>query len=121
MSMLGQSNVDSLADVLDRFALFAGLDAQTRRQIARNAHRRTYQAGQVIVLAREPTRAVYLVIDGEVRIERSSLEGREYVLHSLGSGQCFNLVSSLDGGFNLATVRASTWVNSSTVSSGLTM
>jgi CRP/FNR family transcriptional regulator len=93
---------------LTRFALFAGLDAHTRRQIARDAHKRAYQAGQVIILAGEPTRAVYLVLDGEVRIERSSIEGREYVLHSLGPGQCFNLASALDGGFNLATVRAST-------------
>jgi CRP/FNR family transcriptional regulator len=100
--------VELLADPLTRFALFAGLDAHTRRQIVRDAHRRTYEAGQVIVLAGEPTRAVYLVLDGEVRIERSSLEGREYVLHSLGPGQCFNLASALDGGFNLATVRAST-------------
>jgi CRP-like cAMP-binding protein len=95
---------------LGRFALFAGLDAGTRCQIARDAHKRTYEAGQMIVLAREPTRAVYLVLRGEVRIERSSLQGREYVLHSLGPGQCFNLASALDGGYNLATVRASTRV-----------
>jgi CRP-like cAMP-binding protein len=41
-----------------------------------------------------------------VRIQRSSPEGREYVLHSLGPGQCFNLSSALDGGVNLATVTA---------------
>jgi CRP/FNR family cyclic AMP-dependent transcriptional regulator len=93
---------------LTQFALFADLDEQTRQEIAVHMHRHLYRAEQVIVLSGEPTRAVYLVDRGEVRIQRSSPEGREYVLHSLGSGQCFNLASALDGGHNLATVTALT-------------
>jgi CRP/FNR family cyclic AMP-dependent transcriptional regulator len=93
---------------LTQFALFAALDEQTRQEIAAHMHRHAYRAEQVIVLFGEPTRAVYLVDRGEVRIQRSSPEGREYVLHSLGPGQCFNLASALDGGHNLATVTALT-------------
>jgi CRP-like cAMP-binding protein len=70
-------------------------------------HERSFRAGQVIALAGEPTRAVYLVISGEVRIQRLSPEGREYVFHELGPGQLFNLESALDGGHNLATATAS--------------
>lgn len=62
----------------------------------------------MIVLAGEASRAVYLVAQGRVRSQRSSLEGREYVLHHLGPGECFNLASVLDGGYNLATVTALT-------------
>jgi CRP-like cAMP-binding protein len=65
----------------------------------------------MIVLEGEPSRAVYLIVAGKVRIQRSSPEGREYVLHTLGPGQCFNLVSALDSGFNLAT--ASAWTDTS--------
>jgi CRP-like cAMP-binding protein len=88
--------------------LFDTLDQQTQQQIAEHMHHHTFPAGQVIVLSGETTRAVYLVVQGVVRIQRSSPEGREYVLHSLGPGECFNLSSALDGGVNLATVTALT-------------
>ena len=100
--------MDTLVSNLSQFAIFDGLDEHTLQEIIAHAHRRSFPAGQVIVLADTPTRAVYLVVNGQVRIQRSSLEGREYVLHSLGPGQCFNLASALDGGFNLATVSALT-------------
>ena len=96
------------ARILSRFVLFAELDKQTRQQMAGHMHQHVHPAGQVIVLSGEITRAVYLVARGEVRIPRSSPEGREYVLHSLGPGECFNLSSALDGGYNLATVTALT-------------
>jgi CRP-like cAMP-binding protein len=93
---------------LAHFALFEGLDEQTWQWMTGHMHQHTYPAGQLIVLAGEPSRAVYLIARGEVRIQRSSPEGREYVLHTLGPGQCFNLSSALDGGHNLTTALAST-------------
>jgi CRP-like cAMP-binding protein len=99
---------NDMANALTCFALLRELDQPARRQVAEHTHAHTYPAGQVIVLAGEPSRAVYLIASGEVRIQRSSPEGREYVLHNLGSGQCFNLSSALDGGYNLATVSALT-------------
>jgi CRP/FNR family cyclic AMP-dependent transcriptional regulator len=103
-----ETTVDDPVRVLTQFALFSMLDERTRQEMAAHLHRHAYRAEQVIVLSGEPTRAVYLVARGEVRIQRSSPEGREYVLHSLGPGQCFNLASALDGGYNLATVTAQT-------------
>jgi CRP-like cAMP-binding protein len=94
--------------MLSHFALFSRLDERARQQVARYMHRHTYAEGQVIVLANEPTRAIYLVAGGEVRIQRSSPEGREYVLYAVGVGECFNVSSALDGGYNLATVTALT-------------
>jgi CRP-like cAMP-binding protein len=43
-----------------------------------------------------------------VRIQRLTHQGREYVLYTLGPGECFDLASTLDGGRNLSTVSAST-------------
>jgi CRP/FNR family transcriptional regulator len=71
-------------------------------------HRRSFRAGEVILLSGDPSRALYLVSKGEVHVQRLSPEGREYVLDHLGPGQCFDLVSALDGGLNLATVSAVT-------------
>jgi CRP-like cAMP-binding protein len=93
---------------LSKFPVFEQLTDAAREQLALNVHRRSFRAGEVIVLARDPSRAVYLVLEGNVHVQRLSPEGREYVLQTLGPGQCFNLVSALDGGYNLATVSALT-------------
>ena len=100
--------MDVAARILSRFSLFSGLDDQARREIALDVHERTYDPGQVIILAGERCEAVYLVVRGTARSHRLSLEGREYVLYYLGSGQVFNLVPAFDGGPNVATVEALT-------------
>jgi CRP-like cAMP-binding protein len=91
---------------LSQFPILAGLDGQIQQAIAGRAHERTYNGGQMIVLAGEPSQAVYLVAQGRLRSQRFSMEGREYVLYDLGPGDCFNLASALDGGHNLSTVTA---------------
>jgi CRP-like cAMP-binding protein len=60
----------------------------------------------MIALTGEPSRAIHLIAQGRVRSQRSSLEGREYVLHDLGPGECFDLASVFDRGRNLATITA---------------
>ena len=96
------------ASAMSQDSFLAKLGRNTYQEIAAHAHRRTFDAGQVIVLAQEPTRAVFLVARGQVRVQRLSRQGREYVLYTLGAGECFNLASTLDGGHNLATVSALT-------------
>jgi CRP-like cAMP-binding protein len=91
-----------------QFPILAHLDQQVQDEIAAHARRRTYRAGQMILLAQEPSQAVYLIAEGRVRSQRSSLQGREYVLHDLGAGECFNLASVFDSGYNLDTVTALT-------------
>jgi len=98
--------MDGLSVSFSTFSILSGVDGQTQQAIAACAHERTYRAGEMIVLAGEPTRAVYLVARGRVRSQRSSTEGREVVLHDLGPGEGFNLTSALDGGHSLATVTA---------------
>jgi CRP-like cAMP-binding protein len=98
--------MNGLAFSLSQFPILAGVSGQARQAIAARARERTYRAGQMIVLAGESTRSVYLVSRGRVRSQRSSTEGREVVLHDLGPGECFNLASALDGGRNLCTVTA---------------
>ena len=98
--------VSTLASALSRSSFLAGLGRDTRQELAAHAHRRTFDAGEIIVLAGEPTRAFLLIARGQVRSQRLSQQGREYVLYTLGPGECFNLASTLDGGHNLATVSA---------------
>jgi CRP/FNR family transcriptional regulator len=95
-------SMNPITDTLSQFPLFTELSEGVHQEVALATHKRTFRSGQMIVLEGEPSRVVYLIITGEVRIQRSSPEGREYVLHTLGPGRCFNLVSVLDGGTILA-------------------
>lgn len=98
--------MNGLAISLSEFPVLAGVDGKTRQAIVARAHERTFHAGQMIVMAGEPSQAVYLVVQGRLRSQRFSMEGREYVLHHLGPGECFNLAAVLDGGYNLSTITA---------------
>ena len=98
--------MNGLAFSLSQFPSLAEVDGQALQAIAARAHERTFRAGQMIVLAGEPSGSVYLLERGRVRSQRCSTEGREFVLHDLGPGECFNLASVLDGGYNLSTVTA---------------
>jgi len=92
--------------LFSQFPVLAGVDDQTQQAIAAHAHKRTYRAGQMIALQGDPSQAAYLVVDGRLRGQRCSVEGREYVLYDLGPGECVNFAAVLDGGYNLATVTA---------------
>jgi CRP/FNR family transcriptional regulator len=100
--------MSTFASALSASALFSGLGRDTCQEIAAYVHRRSFGGGQIIVLAGEPTRSVFWVAKGQVRVQHMSPQGREYALHTLGPGECFNLASTLDGGRNLATVSALT-------------
>jgi CRP/FNR family cyclic AMP-dependent transcriptional regulator len=98
--------MDIPVQTLSQLPFFGGLGEDTLRRIAPHVHERTFSPGQVIVWEGEPCQAVYLIAQGLARTRRLSPEGREQVLAYLGPGGSFNLVSSLDGRPNLATVDA---------------
>lgn len=55
-------------------------------------------AGTLIQLEGEPAEAMYVVIQGRVKIARIAANGREQVLHVAGVGHHFNTVPIFDGG-----------------------
>ena len=98
------TTIRNLADL----GLFAGLDVETRKDVAYHVYERKFDGGQTIVFAGEPCQAVYVIVSGLARARRLSFEGREYVLAYLGPGDEFNIVPALDGGVHLATFEALT-------------
>lgn len=101
--MLGKSDWIAL---LRRLPYFAGLDDAAMQTVAASTVRRAYSAGQIILLEGEPCAGLFIVQSGRVKITRSSLEGREQILHFAGPGDSFNDVPVFDGGPNPATAQA---------------
>jgi CRP/FNR family transcriptional regulator len=71
---------------------FADFSGESLALVAGAAIRRAYAPGETIILAGEPCQAAYFIVEGQVRVYRLSLAGREQVLARLGPGKTFNSV-----------------------------
>lgn len=91
---------------LRQIAYFAMLDATDLAQVATVTVERHYDRGDLIMLEGERDGALYYVRAGLVKVFRTSLEGKEHVLHLIGAGQTFNEVPALDAGPNPASTAA---------------
>src|SRR5215218_5566175 len=66
---------------LRRTALFGELDDATLGALAARAVERRYGRDEVLFLAGEEARGLYVIVEGAVRAYRESPDGREQVIH----------------------------------------
>ena len=97
-------------DDIAQIAIFAGLDAQTLADAARQMERRDFRSGEFIVLEGDPSPGLCFVVRGRVRLSRAAQDGREQVLSTVGGGQNFGAISLFDPQPNPTTARAMTAV-----------
>jgi CRP/FNR family cyclic AMP-dependent transcriptional regulator len=95
-----------LAAMLARMPLFAPLDDEVREALAQSLHRSTARRGEVIFAEGQPGDTLHLVLDGKVKIGRTSSDGRENLLAVLGAGDLFGELSLFDPGPRTATATA---------------
>lgn len=108
--------METIAQALRRIPFFADLPEDDLARTARAANTRAYAAGETIILEGLPCQAAYFIAEGNVRVSRLSLSGREQVLAQLGAGQAFNTVPPFrTHGINHATVQALTPVTLYTI------
>lgn len=74
--------------------------------IAQSAIRRTYDAGQVILIEGEVCSELYIVESGWLKAVKIGLDGREQVLQMLRAGEVFNAISVFTDAPNQASVSA---------------
>jgi CRP-like cAMP-binding protein len=86
------------SEALRRVSFCADLDEPTINSLAAIAAPMHRPAGTIILLEGEPAEAMYVVIEGRVKIGRIAANGREQVLHVASVGDHFNIVPIFDGG-----------------------
>ncbi len=57
-------------------ALFRGISADGTQRLAAEARLRTYRPGETVVSETDPVRAFYVVVSGQVKLYKSSAEGK---------------------------------------------
>lgn len=83
---------EALVQQLRAIPFFSGLDEGVIRELARGALWREYAAGEVVFLEGEPSRGLYYLQSGWLKIAKTSPEGREQVLQFLEPGETFHVI-----------------------------
>lgn len=92
--------------LLRRVPYFSGLPDVLLAELAAAAVQRSYDRGQIVFLEGEPCAGLCIVAEGEIKIFKLSVQGREQILQRIGRGGTFNDVAVLDGGPNPASAAA---------------
>jgi len=92
-------------ETLDGIALFRGLNAAARAELAQRSLLRRFSAGEVLWSAGTEPRGLYVVLEGEVRVVRAPA-GRQHVIHTEGPGGTLGDVPLFTGGRYPATAIA---------------
>jgi CRP/FNR family transcriptional regulator len=77
--------------------LFKGLDEQQLDEISAITIKRRYRRGEAIFMEGDVADGFYIVADGQVKIFKTSLEGKEQILHIYGPGNPFGEVPVFSG------------------------
>lgn len=74
--------------------LFQGLSDKVTEALSRRVLIATYQPGEMILAETDLVKAFFVVVSGQVKLSKSSPEGREQTLYLLGPGEPFGLCTA---------------------------
>lgn len=100
--------MNDIRDAIASVPYFRHLDPEAIESLVQSARVQKIEARGIVLLQDEPCAGLGVVVTGQVRVLRTSSEGREQVLRILGPGRSFNDVAAIDNGPNPATVVATT-------------
>jgi CRP-like cAMP-binding protein len=86
----------SVVTALQAIPLFKHLADDELARIAGLARRRKHPKGSVILFEDDPGDALYVVIEGQVKVVLIGEDGREVILATLGNGDFFGEMSLID-------------------------
>jgi CRP/FNR family cyclic AMP-dependent transcriptional regulator len=89
---------DSVEAVLRRAPIFAGLTEAEMHSLGRRVSKRHFQRGELLFSEGDTCQGLFLVVNGKIRIFKTSAAGREQVLSNEGPGSSFAELPVFDGG-----------------------
>jgi len=74
--------------------LFAGVSTEKISLLAAQATHKKFKPGEMVIGETDPIRSFYVVVSGQLKLYRSSAEGKEQTLQLLGPGDPFGLCTA---------------------------
>src|SRR5262245_39585744 len=105
------AHVALVISLLGRTDLFGSLGEADRTAVAAQMREAAYDSGQLIFGRGEAGEALYLVVEGLVRLSVPSTEGRVLSFGHAGRGDIFGEIAALDGQARTADATALTRAN----------
>lgn len=84
--------------LLRHIPIFSKLGPESLQKLAEIMVEAEFPRGKLLFVEGEPADKVYFILQGRVKLFKSSTDGREQILHILGPGDVVNLVPFLDRG-----------------------
>jgi len=75
-------------------SLFQGVSSEKISLLAQQATYKKFKPGEMVIGETDPIRSFYVVISGQLKLYRSSAEGKEQTLQLLGPGDPFGLCTA---------------------------
>lgn len=88
---------EQAAAYLSETGLFGGLDPEGLARLAERAVERTYKKGQLVFYQGDPAEALFVVIEGRIKVVVVSEEGDEMLLVTLQPVDVFGELALIDG------------------------
>ncbi len=95
-------------EILRQAPLFAGLDDDAAATLSGSMSPSSLRRGEILFNEGDDGNQLYVVIEGKIKLGRTSPDGRENLLAILGPGQMFGELSFFDPGPRSATATAVT-------------
>ncbi|MHB8909830.1 MAG: Crp/Fnr family transcriptional regulator [Syntrophales bacterium] len=83
-----------LVDEMRRLKLFEGVPVEKLQMLAEHARYRKYRAGEMFIGETDAVHAFYVVISGQIKLYKSSPEGKEQTLYLLRPGDPFGMCTA---------------------------
>lgn len=83
-----------ILEEIQHIDLFQGVPREKMQALIRQSICKTLKQGEIIVSEEDPIRAFYVVINGQLKLYKSSAEGKEQTLYLLGQGEPFGLCTA---------------------------
>jgi CRP-like cAMP-binding protein len=94
------------SDFLYYVPIFSDLPEETIEKISQVGLRKTYKKESIILMEEESSGALFIIVEGKVKVTRTSSDGREVILNILSESDIFGEMALLDGLTRSATVTA---------------
>lgn len=84
----------NILEEIQHIDLFAGVSREKLQALILQSTYKKLLPGEIIVSEEDPIRAFYVVISGQLKLYKSSSEGKEQTLYLLGHGEPFGLCTA---------------------------